>query len=130
MSNNSVNIFKMLEDSQAVVNGVNQLLNTIKNSEKQSRSSTNSAPTVKEGRILAIKIIEGGITKFDFEVPLELLRLSKRFISKEEIHRLKRDYSIDIDKIINKASANLLRSNKIVDIYNEDSGLQVEVSVI
>jgi len=129
MSNDGIDIFKMIEDSQSVINGVNRLLNTIKHSEDQSRSSI-TTPTVKEGRILSIKVVEGGLKRFDFEIPLELLRLSKRFISKEEIKRLKRDYNIDIDKIINKASASILRTNKIVDIYNEETGLKVEILVI
>ncbi|OCL27217.1 hypothetical protein U472_07035 [Orenia metallireducens] len=130
MENKSNNLFQVLQDSQEIIDGVNNLLDVIRRPESENKGVRRDDSDVKVERILSIKVMEEGQVKFNYDIPLNLLMLSRRFISAKEIRRLNREYGIDIDDIIKRASTTLLEKEKIVDVYNKNNDVKIEVSIL
>jgi hypothetical protein len=130
MENKSNNLFQVLQDSQEIIDGVNNLLDVIRRPESENKGVRRDDSDVKVEKILSIKVMEEGQVKFNYDIPLNLLMLSRRFISAKEIRRLNREYGIDIDDIIKRASTTLLEKEKIVDVYNKNNDVKIEVSIL
>lgn len=77
-----------------------------------------------EGRLLRIRITEGGKQKVNIAVPLALARLGRVGGIAE---RLRRQYDLDLSELLD--SVRNSPGGKIVDVVEEQDGARVEIFV-
>ncbi|WP_018247493.1 hypothetical protein [Orenia marismortui] len=87
-----------------------------------------------DNKFLSIKISEQDIEIFNFNLPLkfvELFNQFQEFITSGELSDVKAKYGIDIGQIMKQVVDEKLTidNNKIIDRYNEDTGIRVEVYI-
>lgn len=114
MKEERMQILRMLEEGKIKADEAFQLINTL--------DETKPAPVATRKKFLRVRIIDGGETKVNVNIPLQLARVAMRFIPKSA---LKDHPELNIDELIQDVENGA--EGKLVEV--QDGGTHVEVYV-
>lgn len=114
-------ILKMLQDGKVSLDEAMKLLDAV----GDDKASQPSSPKTT-GKMLRVRVEEGGKAKVNVNIPLALAKLALRFIPKDARQELV-DQNIDLDEVI--SSITETTTGKIVEVNDDEDDTKVEVFV-
>ncbi|GAB6137001.1 SHOCT-like domain-containing protein [Halanaerobaculum tunisiense] len=118
-------ILKMLEQDQLTAEEAMKLLSNI---EEVSQPQKVEETHVNKTNHLWIKIWDSEELRFNFNIPLDLAKLSSSLLAEDIIAQLRRDYDIDLREIISSMKDNI-ENKRLVDYYDQQSDTKVEIYI-
>ena len=114
MSEERMQILRMLAEGKISVEEAEQLLSTVERSQLQSPSS--------HRKFIRVRVVDGGDTKVNVNIPISLAKLAFRFLPAKVLDQYP---ALDFDALVQEIEAGA--EGKLVEVNDGDTSVEILV---